>query len=246
MADLERWQKVNPDVEVREYRDKATGKTMDRPGWVRLWSDVQSGKVSNIVAWRLDRLGRTAAGLTNLLEALQQRQVGLVSLRDSLDLSTPSGRLMSNVLASVAAYETEVRSERIRAGIDAAKAEDKVWGGRREGARNRTTAEKAAAVRKLHAAGETVTAIARATGLSRPSPGSESGFSILPLNVSGSILPARRGFWCDSTRKAGGGPESRRREFGSVVDVSLWPARTSKPRPRPIGRVQVSIFHEGT
>lgn len=168
LADLERWQKANPEVEVREYRDSATGKSMDRPGWARLWGDVEAGKVSQVVVWRLDRLGRTASGLTALFEALQARQVGLFSLKDSLDLSTAAGRLMANVLASVAAYETEVRSERVRAGIDAARVDGKRWGGRREGSRNRTTAEKAAAVRKLHAAGETIAAIARATGLSRP------------------------------------------------------------------------------
>ena len=75
---------------------------------------------------------------------------------------------MAHVLASVAAYETEVRSERIRAGIDAAKAEGKTWGGRQEGSRNKATEDKADAVRKLHEAGGSVTAIARATGISRP------------------------------------------------------------------------------
>ncbi len=168
LADLKRWQASNPEAQVREYRDKASGKSMDRPGWNKLWSDVEAGKVERIVVWRLDRLGRTAAGLCTLFEGLQERRVGLVSIRDSLDLSTASGRLMANVLASVAAYETEVRAERIRAGIAAAKAEGKTWGGRIEGSRNKATADKADAVRKLHAAGESVTAIARATGISRP------------------------------------------------------------------------------
>ncbi len=168
LADLKRWEAANPDAVVRFYRDKASGKTMDRAGWNKLWADVEAGKVSRIVVWRLDRLGRTAAGLTSLFENLQERRVGLLSLRDSLDLSTPSGRLMANVLASVAAYETEVRAERIRAGIAAAKAEGKTWGGRKEGSRNRSTSEKAKAVRKLHAAGENVSAIARTVGLSRP------------------------------------------------------------------------------
>ncbi len=167
LAELNRWREAN-DVEVREYRDKATGTNMDRPGWNKLWADVEAGKVDRIVIWRLDRLGRTAAGLCTLFEELQSHSVGLVSIRDSLDLSTPSGRLMAHVLASVAAYETEVRSERIRAGIDAARQEGKTWGGRQEGSRNKSTAEKASAVRKLHAAGESVSAIARATGLSRP------------------------------------------------------------------------------
>ena len=85
-----------------------------------------------------------------------------------MDLSTASGRLMANVLASVAAYETEVRSERVRAGIDASRAEGKTWGGRREGSRNRATEAKADAVRTLHEAGKSVSSIARTVGLSRP------------------------------------------------------------------------------
>ena len=168
LADLNNWKEANPDVACKEYRDKATGTTMDRPGWNRLWRDVEAGKVSRVIVWRLDRLGRTAAGLCTLFESLQERRVGLVSIRDSLDLSTPSGRLMAHVLASVAAYETEVRSERIRAGIDAAKAEGKTWGGRVEGSRNKATSEKAEAVHKLHKAGESISAIARTVGLSRP------------------------------------------------------------------------------
>src|SRR5688500_17207129 len=64
------------------YRDSFTGRSMDRPGWNRLMEDVRAGKVGRIVCWRLDRLGRTARGLTALFEELTQRKVGLVSLKD--------------------------------------------------------------------------------------------------------------------------------------------------------------------
>jgi hypothetical protein len=75
----------------------------------KLLADVAAGKVSKIVVWRLDRLGRTAKGLTALFEELVARKVTLISLKDGIDLLTPAGRLMANVLASVAAYETEIR-----------------------------------------------------------------------------------------------------------------------------------------
>lgn len=168
LAGMNRWVEANPDTQLKEYRDSATGKDMDRPAWNRLWRDVESGKVDRIVVWRLDRLGRTAAGLTTLFETLQERGVSLVSLHEAFDLGTPSGRLMAGVLASVAQFETEVRSERVRAGIQAAKDEGKVWGGRKEGSRNKTTSEKAEAVKALHASGQCVSAIARSVGLSRP------------------------------------------------------------------------------
>ena len=108
-------------MQVVWYDDHASGKTMDRPGWQQLENDVLAGHITKIVVWRLDRLGRTASGLTALFEDLQRRGVGFESLRDKVDLETPAGRLMANVLASVAAYENEVRSERIRAGQAAAR-----------------------------------------------------------------------------------------------------------------------------
>jgi DNA invertase Pin-like site-specific DNA recombinase len=110
-AELKRWATTR-DEPVEWYRDSFTGKTMERPGFGRLERKIAAGNVSTLVVWRLDRLGRTAKGLTALFDDLIQRKANLYSVRDSLDLSTPAGRLMANVLARVAAYETEVRSER--------------------------------------------------------------------------------------------------------------------------------------
>lgn len=156
-------------LEATTYRDSASGKTMDRPGFERLMAAVRMGKISTVIVWRLDRLGRTASGLTALFDELRARKVNLVSLRDGLDLETPAGRLMANVLASVAAYETEVRAERIHAGLEVARANG-VRLGRPEGVHTRikVTDEQAEQVAALKSAGETVSAIARATGLSRP------------------------------------------------------------------------------
>ena len=168
-ADLARWVEVHAnDKPVVWYRDTATGKTMDRPGWNRLEAAIDAGKVSTVVVWRLDRLGRTASGLTALFEKLTARKVNLVSIRDGVDLSTAAGRLIANVLASVAAYENEVRSERILAGQEAARAAGKRWGGSQQGRRLKVTDEQVRAIQRMHGEGESKAAIARATGLSRP------------------------------------------------------------------------------
>src|SRR5688572_11960822 len=90
--DLERWASAQ-DQPVQWYRDKFTGRTMDRPGWNQLETALRLGQVSTVVVWRLDRLGRTVSGLSQLFDELQARKVNLVSLRDGLDLSTPAGRL---------------------------------------------------------------------------------------------------------------------------------------------------------
>jgi DNA invertase Pin-like site-specific DNA recombinase len=165
--DLKRWAAAQ-DRPVRWYRDKFTGRTMDRPGWRKLEADIKAGKVAKVVVWRLDRLGRTARGLTALFEDLQGRRVGLVSLREGLDLSTPAGRLMAHVLASVAQYETEVRAERVRAGQAVAKANGKRWGGSKKGRRVKVTPQQAKVVRQMHQEGEPIAAIARTIGVSRP------------------------------------------------------------------------------
>jgi DNA invertase Pin-like site-specific DNA recombinase len=167
--DLNRWIDAYADAPATTwYRDKATGKTMDRPGWKRLEASIDAGKVSTVVVWRLDRLGRTASGLTALFEKLAARKVNLVSIRDGVDLSTAAGRLIANVLASVAAYENEVRSERILAGQEAARAAGKRWGGSQKGRRLKVTQEQIETIQEMHRRGATKAAIARATGLSRP------------------------------------------------------------------------------
>ncbi len=167
-ADLERWMKAqDDDGAVKWYEDKATGKTMNRPGWMKLQAAIDSKRVSRLVIWRLDRLGRTASGLCKLFEDLQQKKVRLVSLMDSIDLGTPSGRLIANVLASVAAYETEIRGERVRAGQAAARAAGKKWGGCKKGRQVKVTDEKIQAIVSMKANGEKISRIARTVSLSR-------------------------------------------------------------------------------
>jgi DNA invertase Pin-like site-specific DNA recombinase len=141
---------------------------MDRPGFRQLIKDIQSGQVDTLVVWRLDRLGRTVKGLINLFDDLIRWRVNLISLRDGLDLVTPSGRLMANILAGVAAFETEVRAERILAGQTAARKRGVSWGGSAGGRRIKVTPEKLASIQRLRLDGQRVAAIARATGLSRP------------------------------------------------------------------------------
>lgn len=165
--DLKRWIE-GQDEPVVWYRDKFTGRVMERPGMKKLMTEINAGRVSSVVVWRLDRLGRTAKGLTALFEDLRDKGVGLVSLKDGLDLSTPAGRLMANVLASVAAFETEIRAERVLAGQAAARAAGKRWGGSKKGRRITVTKEQLGIVTRMKAEGKKVAAIARATGLSRP------------------------------------------------------------------------------
>ncbi|QDV42523.1 DNA-invertase hin [Stieleria neptunia] len=167
--DLERW--INafaPNAPVKWYEDQFSGRTMDRPGWSRLMQDIDAGRIDRIVVWRLDRLGRTARGLTALFDELPRRGIGLVSVKDGLDFDTAAGRLMANVLASVAQYETEIRAERVRAGQQKARKRGKTWGGSEPGRLLFLSSDQVETILHLHDQGKPKAAIARACGVSRP------------------------------------------------------------------------------
>lgn len=166
VPDLEKWAETQ-ELPVKFFRDKASGKTMQRTGWQRLSAALGRREIETLCCWRIDRLGRTASGLTALFDELQKLGVNFVSLRDGVDLSTPAGRMLANVLASVAQFETEVRAERVNAGIAAAKAAGKRWGGSKPGVRKVVTPAQERAIVALKEGGETITAIAKAVSLSR-------------------------------------------------------------------------------
>jgi DNA invertase Pin-like site-specific DNA recombinase len=186
---LRRWARGLSEP-VRSYRDSFTGKTMDRPGFNYLEHEIAAGNLSTLPVWRLYRLGRTAKELAALLEDLTKRKVNFVSLRDGVDLSTPAGRLMANVLASVAAYETEVRSERQVAGIAVAKARG-VRFGRPPGSKSTRVPEaKRAAMIDHKAAGWRISDIARAVGLAR-----KTVDAVLAAKLGGTPMPEYRIRW---------------------------------------------------
>lgn len=166
--DLSRWIETNRPQNLRRYQDKFTGKTMDRPAMQSLIDDLHRGEVGTIVCWRLDRLGRTAAGLTKFFDDLRLHKCNLISLKDNLDLSTPAGRLNANIIASVAAYETEVRAERVKAGQEAAKAKGRRWGGSKKGVRKGKVKSVKKHILTLHRNGVPKTQIAKSLNVSVP------------------------------------------------------------------------------
>lgn len=167
LPDLERWVEVH-DGEVVWFRDKFTGRTMNRPGMDRMMDGLRSGKLDRIVVWRLDRLGRTTKGLCDLFDELRERKADLVSIKDGFSLESPAGRLHARILASVAEYENEVRRERVLAGQAVARRKGKEWGGSEKGWRWKVTDDQVNAIHEMKAAGKPIAQIARVTALSRP------------------------------------------------------------------------------
>lgn len=139
---------------------------MDRPGWNRLRLRLKRG--DTVVVHRLDRLGRTTHELAALFREFTERGIRLVSISDSLDLSTPTGRLLAHMLASIAQFDNEVRGERIKAGQARARANGKRIGGKRKGERSKRVRGLEKPARALYRDGSNITEIAQALGVSRP------------------------------------------------------------------------------
>jgi DNA invertase Pin-like site-specific DNA recombinase len=108
---------------VQEYIDHGVSGSKDsRPALNRLMSDAHQRKIDAVLVWKLDRFGRSLRHLVNALAELEALGVAFVSLRDNLDLSTPSGRLMFQIIGAMAEFERSLIQERVKAGLRNAKA----------------------------------------------------------------------------------------------------------------------------
>jgi DNA invertase Pin-like site-specific DNA recombinase len=116
-----------------------------------------------LVVTKLDRLARSMADLVVIMQRLEAKGVSLVVLDLNLDTSTPTGKLMLNLLGSIAQFERELMLERQREGIAKAKAEGKYTG------RQATARRKTDEVLSLRNQGLTIPAIMNETGVSRAS-----------------------------------------------------------------------------
>jgi site-specific DNA recombinase len=105
----------------------ASAKSLHRPGLAQLLARVQAGQVQAVVVYNLDRLTRSVADLDKLMRLFERKGVALVSLQESLDATTATGRLMMNLLASVSQWEREVIGERTRDAMQHLKAQGQVY-----------------------------------------------------------------------------------------------------------------------
>ena len=109
-------------VVMEEYADHVSGAKERRPALDKLMNDAKRRKFDVLLCWKLDRVGRSLKHLVNLLAELEAFGVALVSLSDSLDLSTPQGRLMFQIIAAMAEFERSLIAERVKAGMRNARA----------------------------------------------------------------------------------------------------------------------------
>src|SRR5438552_9819746 len=107
---------------TEEYTDQGvSGCNESRPALNRLMSDACRRRFDAVLVWKIDRFGRSLKHLINALAELAALGVAFISLRDNLDLSTPSGRLMFQIIGAMAEFERALIQERVRAGLRNAK-----------------------------------------------------------------------------------------------------------------------------
>lgn len=110
----------------RFYDDKLSGAKADRPGLAEALAYARAG--DTLVVWRLDRLGRSLGHLIEVMGDLEKRGIGLKSLTEQLDTTTPNGKLVFHLFGALAEFERDLIRERTRAGLAAARARGRKGG----------------------------------------------------------------------------------------------------------------------
>ena len=146
------------------FQEKISGAKADRPELRKMIGQLREG--DTIVTWKLDRMGRSLRDLVNLVNEIQDKGAGLKSLNDSIDTTTPQGKLTFHLFASLAEFERDIIRERTKAGLEAARARGRK-GGRPKGL-SKEARDKAMIAETLYTKREmSVTEICKHLGVAR-------------------------------------------------------------------------------
>jgi len=149
---------VGDDNEI--FQEKRSGTTDKRAELQACLKHLRKG--DTLVITKLDRLARSTLHLTQIADDLDKREIQLVVLDQSIDTSTPTGRLLFNMLASIAEFETAIRKERQTDGI--AKAQDK---GVKFGAKPKLSPAEIAELKQKREAGVLIKDLMKEYGLGK-------------------------------------------------------------------------------
>lgn len=148
---------------ARIFEDTASGKNTDRPQLTAVLDYARPGDV--LCVWKLDRLGRSLIDLVSIVDGLRERGIGfrvLDGALSSVDTTSADGRLFFQIIAAMAEFERSLIKDRTRAGLEAARAQ-----GRTGGRPSVVDEDVLTVARARKAKGESVSAIAKALGISR-------------------------------------------------------------------------------
>lgn len=113
----------------RIFREEASGGRWERPELHRMLDHLREG--DTIVVWKLDRLSRSLKDVLHIMERIETAGAGFRSLTEAIDTTTPAGRMMMQMVGSLAEFERAMIRERTSAGLALARSEGRI-GGRRK------------------------------------------------------------------------------------------------------------------
>ena len=108
------------------FADKISGSRRARPELDRMLEQLRDGDVVTVTKY--DRLARSLKDLLEIVETIRERGAGFRSLAEDIDTTTPAGRLVFHVFASIAQFERERISERTKEGLDSARKRGRIGG----------------------------------------------------------------------------------------------------------------------
>ncbi len=108
------------------YNEKMSGTKKNRPELTKLLDRITEG--DTVVVESLSRLGRSTKDLIELTETFQSKGVNLVSLKESIDTNSPTGKLLFTLMSAIAQFERDVIADRTREGLKAARARGRMGG----------------------------------------------------------------------------------------------------------------------
>ena len=91
-----------------------SGASLERPALVEMLRDIQENKINVVIVYKIDRLTRSPKDFYALMEIFEQHEVDFISITERFDTSTPSGRLLRNIMLTFAQFERELTSERTK------------------------------------------------------------------------------------------------------------------------------------
>ena len=143
------------------YEDKATGTNTQRHEFQKMLRDAKARKFDTLLIWKFDRFARSLTDLVVNLQLLTELGITFISLKDQVDLSTSTGRLMLHIIGAFSEFEASIIRERVRAGVKAKIAKTGKWGPSRK--------RDDRAIMDLRSKGLSVRQIAKRMGISATS-----------------------------------------------------------------------------
>jgi len=142
------------------YNEKMTGTKKERPELAKMLDRMTEG--DTVVIESLSRLGRSTKDLIELVELFNQQNVNLISLKESIDTSTPTGKLLFTLMSAIAQFERDVIADRTKEGLKSARARGRIGG------RPKTNGDAVKKAVKLYNTGQyTIKEIEELTGVKK-------------------------------------------------------------------------------